>query len=88
VEGVETLVIINDDTLTDNDAFQAALNEVNEATTAIIAINDTTGVAELWWYDADGSGDSAAAVKLATFENITTVGVLEGFTDANFHAWT
>ncbi|TSE33475.1 beta strand repeat-containing protein [Tepidimonas charontis] len=56
--------------------------------TAIIVINNASGVAELW-YDADGL--VGGEVKLATFENITTVGVLtdatSGFVAANFGTW-
>ena len=72
-----------------NDAAAAALVSGGAAAeAAIIVINNATGVAELW-YDADGNAGSE--VKLATFENITTVGVLtdatSGFVAANFGTW-
>jgi hypothetical protein len=55
---------------------------------AVIVINDATGVAELWY---DANGGAGGEVKLATFENITTVGVLtdatSGFVAANFGTW-
>lgn len=57
---------------------------------SVIVLNDATGVAELW-YDANTSDDDSAIVKLASFENITTVGILTdavaGFTAANFGDW-
>jgi len=81
------LVIINASVA--NDAAAAALVSGGAAAeAAIIVINDATGVAELW-YDADGT--AGGEVKLATFENITTVGVLtdatSGFVAANFGTW-
>lgn len=61
---------------------------------AVIAINDSTGVAELWYFynsNNDGNVDPGEVVKLAVLENITTVGVLTdpstGFLAANFGTW-
>ncbi|MCX8018463.1 MAG: hypothetical protein N2690_11270, partial [Rhodocyclaceae bacterium] len=81
------LVIIN--FAVANDAAAAALvSGAATAEAAIIVINNSTGVAELW-YDADGN--AGGEVKLAVFENITTVGVLtdatNGFIAANFGTW-
>lgn len=81
------LVIINASVA--NGAAAAALVSGGAAAeAAIIVINDATGVAELW-YDADGT--AGGEVQLATFENITTVGVLtdvtSGFVAANFGTW-
>lgn len=63
----------------------------NNSEAAVLAINNASGVAELWYFrDADNGGDVDAGevVKLASFENITTVGVLtdatNGFIAANF----
>jgi len=72
-----------------NDAAAAALvSGTATAEAAVIVINDATGFAELW-YDADGT--AGGEVKLATFENITTVGVLtdtaSGFVADNFGTW-
>lgn len=81
------LVIINASVANDT-AAAALVSGGASAEAAIIVINDATGVAELW-YDADGIAGSE--VKLATFENITTVGVLtdttSGFVAANFGSW-
>jgi hypothetical protein len=61
---------------------------------AVIAINNSTGIAELWYFrDANNNGavNAGEVVKLAAFENITTVGVLtdatNGFIAANFGTW-
>lgn len=81
------LVIINA-TVADDAAAAALVSGGAAAEAAIIVVNDSTGVAELW-YDADGA--AGGEVKLATFDNITTVGVLtdatSGFTAANFGTW-
>jgi hypothetical protein len=53
----------------------------------LIVINDATGVAEMYYYEEVGSNGFNAADKLfkvATFENITTVGVLNDLVAANF----
>ena len=52
---------------------------------AVLVLNASTGVAELW-YDADGSGVENA-VQLASFDNITTLGTLTTFNDANMGTW-
>jgi hypothetical protein len=64
------------------------------AEAAVIAINNSTGIAELWYFrdvNTDGNVGSNEVVKLAAFENITTVGVLtdatNGFIAANFGTW-
>lgn len=71
-----------------NDAAAQALVNGAAGEYAVIVINNATGVAELW-YDANGT--AGGEVKLATFENITTVGVLtdatSGFVAANFGTW-
>lgn len=61
---------------------------------AVILINNASGVAELWYFrdaDAGADADAGETVKLATFENITTVGALtdsvSGFVAANFGTW-
>lgn len=80
------LVVIN--AAQANNAAIIALLDAAGGETAVIAINNATGVAELW-YDADGA--AGGEVKLASFDNITTVGVLtdatSGFTAANFGTW-
>ena len=85
-DGVATKLSILGFAVADDAGAKAEL--VTGGETAIIVINNATGVAELW-YDADGVAGSE--VKLATFENITTVGVLtdatSGFVAANFGIW-
>lgn len=77
------LVVIN--TTVANDAAAQALLDTAGAEGAVLVINDATGIAELW-YDTNGAGTDG--VKLASFENITTVGaltsVVNGFAAANF----
>jgi hypothetical protein len=72
----------------DNAAAAALVSGTATAEAAVIVINSSTGVAELW-YDADGT--AGGEVKLASFDNITTVGVLtdatNGFIAANFGTW-
>lgn len=81
------LVIINT-TVADDAAAAALVSGTATAEAAIVVINDATGVAELW-YDANGT--AGGEVKLATFDNITTVGILTntttGFIEANFGTW-
>lgn len=74
--------------------FSGLASNSEAAEAAVLAINNTSGVAELWYFsDADNKGvvDAGEVVKLASFENITTVGVLtdatNGFIAANFGTW-
>lgn len=84
-DGVTTQLVILNGTAANDAAIIAEIGGLVNA--AIIAINDATGVAELWFSATAGADE----VKLATFENITTVGVLtdatSGFVAANFGTW-
>lgn len=81
-------LVIQTAAVADNTAAAALVSGTATAEAAVIVINNATGVAELW-YDADGT--AGGEVKLASFENITTVGVLTnattGFVAANFGTW-
>lgn len=95
--------VANDDAFKGNNAATdvfaalAATFTANDGTkeeAAVIAVNNSSGVAELWYFiDADDGADvdGGEVVKLAVFENITTVGVLtdpvSGFIAANFGTW-
>jgi len=53
----------------------------------LIVINDATGVAEMYYYEEvgnDGFSSNDKLYKVATFENITTVGMLNDLVAANF----
>lgn len=84
---VDAQLVVIDAAQADNAAIIALLDAAT-AETAVIAINNATGVAELWY---SATGETATSVKLAAFENITTVGTLTdataGFTAANFGTW-
>lgn len=94
--GVDNQLIIKTASVANNAAAATAVQGTIAISDekAMILINDSTGVAELWYFlDADGGGDADAGetVKLASFDNITTVGVLtdatSGFIAANFGTW-
>jgi len=86
-DGVATKLTILGFTVANDTAAKAEL--VTGGETAIIVINNSTGVAELWY---DANGVAGGEVKLASFDNITTVGVLtdatNGFIAANFGTWS
>ncbi len=71
-----------------NDAAVQAILDAATAEVAVLAINDATGVAELWY---SATGTTADSFKLASFDNITTVGMLtdttSGFVADNFGTW-
>lgn len=81
-------LVIQTVAVADDTAAAALVSGTATAEAAVIVINNATGIAELW-YDADGT--AGGEVKLASFENITTVGVLTnattGFVAANFGTW-
>jgi hypothetical protein len=83
-------LIILDGAVANDAAAKTAADGTTSGERAIIVINNSSGVAELW-YDPDGNTTQNNAVKLAVFENITTVGVLtdatNGFIAANFGTW-
>jgi len=83
------LIILNA-AVADDAAAKSAADGTSAGERAIIVINNSSGVAELW-YDPNGNQNANDAVKLAVFENITTVGVLtdttNGFIAANFGTW-
>lgn len=84
-DGVTTQLVILNGAAANDAAIIAEIGGLVNA--AIIAVNNATGVAELWFSATAGIDE----VKLATFENITTVGVLtdatSGFVAANFGTW-
>jgi hypothetical protein len=71
-----------------DDAAITALLDAATGESAVLAINNSTGYAELWY---SSLGTTATVVQIATFENITTVaqltGVTTGFIAANFGTW-
>lgn len=94
--GVNNQLIIKTASVASNAAAATAVQGTIAASDekAMILINDSTGVAELWYFldaNANGAADAGETVKLASFDNITTVGVLtdatSGFIAANFGTW-
>jgi hypothetical protein len=71
--------------------LSAFASPINNQKSLLIVLNDATGFAEMYYYQNDNDtvfsvGDTL--VRVATFENITTLGVLDGLVAANFAVFT